>query len=1005
LFLLRHLSKFQAPYTPGGTDSPEQRLSLMALSNDASSRKLAAVMFTDIKGFSKKMAQNEAAAFELLKTHDALMRVIASKHEGKVVKSIGDSFMVDFSSAVNAVKAAIDAQKRFWNFNKGKGEFDSIEVRIGIHLGDVMISGNDMYGDGVNIASRIEAITEPTRICISGDMYNQVKNKIDLKVFRMGEVRLKNIPDAVEVYEILIDSIPELATPSATAQQSLAQKPVEDSVEREKEEASSVEAAKKRGTMPVPSAQDTASKVEELYQKAEQLYNEGKIGEAERIINEVAKIDPGYHAAVERKKEEEGKERKVNDHYERAGAYLREGKFDLAENEVREIFQLYPLHVGAQQLQLQIDEERYRKTEEERQVRLDEERRVRDEQDRQIDDLTRKVEELIEKDELAEAREALQSIYKINPDFTAGERLEEKMRRSEAAKSERERQQAYLEEEKQREEALAQNQERQLEHQQRRAQHHRKKEVSGRPLNTKPILWTTLGVVLVVIAYLAYPQIKKTLFPVSASMAIIPLNGQQGGTDEMVLRTVVPTLLGQDFARVERMHVVVPTKADPANTRYAKIAADLKVRYVLHGSISMAEEGFTISWQMFDDEQDADIISEKVTSTYRGLDQTRRSIVGSVLDKLGMEKPPEEQRPSPTNVRTYQNYLNGLYYLGTYSPTGLNNAEESLQIAAAFDSLFAPAYDGLAMVRVDRYKIQASPDEALLQSAFELAQKGIKLGPGDPLGYEALGEVYFLTGRFDKADAAAQTCLSLQPGNAHCYALLARLAMVNGNYDLASSNAARAVNNLPDEPDIQITYGLALQFKGSYAEAVSAFKKSIALGLSDSLITARYLVNAWSAQETYNDVIGYYEKTITDYPDDYHAYYWVTRAYQMKPSVNDFKEWSARGRDVIDHHVEKNPDDALAHAYLSLFLSREGKADEGGAEMAKAVALAPGSTEIMYRQADMYAIQNKSSMALKVLRTALSRDFSFPEILSPDFALIRSDTAFASAITRSPESH
>src|SRR5512135_1792878 len=98
---------------------------------DAGSRKLAAVMFTDIKGFSMKMAQNETAAFELLRTHDALMRVIASKFEGKVVKSIGDSFMVDFASAVNAVKAAIDAQKRFWTFNNGKSDFDRIEIRIG----------------------------------------------------------------------------------------------------------------------------------------------------------------------------------------------------------------------------------------------------------------------------------------------------------------------------------------------------------------------------------------------------------------------------------------------------------------------------------------------------------------------------------------------------------------------------------------------------------------------------------------------------------------------------------------------------------------------------------------------------------------------------------------------------------------------------------------------------------------------------------------------------------
>jgi class 3 adenylate cyclase/TolB-like protein/Flp pilus assembly protein TadD len=977
----------------------------MALSKDASSRKLAAVMFTDIKGFSKKMAQNELAAFELLKTHDALMRVIASKYEGKVVKSIGDSFMVDFSSAVNAVKAAIDAQKRFWSFNKGKGEFDRIEVRIGIHLGDVMISGNDMYGDGVNIASRIEAITEPTRICISGDMYNQVKNKIDLKVFRMGEVRLKNIPDAVEVYEILIDSIPELATPSATAQQSFAQKPVEDSVEQEAEEASSVEAAKMRGSMPVPSGQDTASKVEELYKKAEQLYNEGKIGEAERIIEEVAKIDPGYRAAVERKKEEEAKERQVHEHYEQAGTYLREGKFDLAENEVREIFRMYPLHVGAQQLQLQIEEERYRKTEEERQQRLDQERKAREEKDRQIDELTRKIEELIEKEEFAEARETLQKIYQMEPDFTAGERLEEKVRQSEAAKSERERQQAYLEEEKQREEVLAQNQERQLEHQQRRARHQRKRQTSPRQFNVKPVLWTSLAVVLAVIAYLAYPQLKKTLFPVSASVAILPLNGSQGNTEELALRAVIPMLLGRDFARVEHMEVVVPTKTNPENAKYKKIADDLGVRYAIHGSVAMGDQGFSIDLKMFDNEEDSEVLSEKFVSDYLTLNRTRETIVETVLDKLGMEKPEAESPTTAVNARAYANYLSGLYFVSTYSPVDLDKAEEAFQIATAFDSSFAPAYAGLAKVRVVRYRAEANPDDALLQSAYEFAQKSLRLSSKNALGYEVLGEVYFLNRRFDRVDAAAQNSLSLQPENPQCYGLLSQLAIVNGDYDLALSDASLAVKHLPDDPYLQIAYGLAQQFKGSFGEAVAAFKQSIALGLSDSLITAKYLVNAWSARETYSDVIGYYQKTLTEDPGDYRAYYWISRAFQMKPSINDFKDWSGRGREVIGNLLEKNPDDALAHAYLSLFLSREGKADDGNAEMSKAVALSPGSTEIMFRQADMYAIQNKSSLAVRVLKTALSRDFSLPEILNADFALIRSDSAYSSTITWTPESH
>src|SRR3989338_9351946 len=98
-------------------------------------------MFTDIKGFSRKMAENESGALPLPKKHAALMRVLATKHGGKVIKSIGDSFMVDFSSAVNAVKCSIKAQEYFYKHNEDKSDFNKIEIRIGIHLGDVVIVG------------------------------------------------------------------------------------------------------------------------------------------------------------------------------------------------------------------------------------------------------------------------------------------------------------------------------------------------------------------------------------------------------------------------------------------------------------------------------------------------------------------------------------------------------------------------------------------------------------------------------------------------------------------------------------------------------------------------------------------------------------------------------------------------------------------------------------------------------------------------------------------------
>src|SRR3972149_3777973 len=181
--------------------------------DDTGSRKLAAIMFTDIKGFSKKMGEDEVAGRQVLRTHDTMMKAVVEKHGGVVIKSIGDSFMVDFTSAVNAVKCAVEAQENFWSFNKEKSEFEKIEIRVGIHLGDVITLGNDVYGDGVNIAARIEAITEPCRICISEDVYKQVRNKMQIKVYKMGFIELKNIAYPVEVFELLFESIPELSQP------------------------------------------------------------------------------------------------------------------------------------------------------------------------------------------------------------------------------------------------------------------------------------------------------------------------------------------------------------------------------------------------------------------------------------------------------------------------------------------------------------------------------------------------------------------------------------------------------------------------------------------------------------------------------------------------------------------------------------------------------------------------------------------------------------------------
>jgi adenylate cyclase len=157
-------------------------------------RKLSAIMFTDMKGYSKEMGHDEESTLKKIWRYEKAMKSIIKSHEGRVVKTIGDAIMGDFDSAVNAVKSAIEIQDLL--------KKEDIKIRIGIHIGDVIHKGGDVFGDGVNIASRIESICEPGQIYISEDVYNQVKGKVRVGFENLGSRPLKNIEFPPRVYKI-----------------------------------------------------------------------------------------------------------------------------------------------------------------------------------------------------------------------------------------------------------------------------------------------------------------------------------------------------------------------------------------------------------------------------------------------------------------------------------------------------------------------------------------------------------------------------------------------------------------------------------------------------------------------------------------------------------------------------------------------------------------------------------------------------------------------------------
>ncbi|MFQ5927272.1 MAG: adenylate/guanylate cyclase domain-containing protein, partial [Terriglobia bacterium] len=167
-------------------------------------RKLAAIMFTDMVGYAALSQKDEALALELLDAHRRLLRPIFPTHGGKEIKTMGDAFLVEFASAVEAARCAIEMQKALVARNATVSADRRIQIRIGLHVGDMVMQENDVFGDGVNIASRIEPLAEPGGICLSEQVFDQIRNKIEEPTVRLGKGELKSIQVPVEIYRIVL---------------------------------------------------------------------------------------------------------------------------------------------------------------------------------------------------------------------------------------------------------------------------------------------------------------------------------------------------------------------------------------------------------------------------------------------------------------------------------------------------------------------------------------------------------------------------------------------------------------------------------------------------------------------------------------------------------------------------------------------------------------------------------------------------------------------------------
>jgi len=191
------------------------RLGSTALATGRVERRLAAILAADVAGYSRLMGADEEGTLDRLK---ALRRELSDpkikEHRGRIVKTTGDGLLIEFASVVDAVRCAVEVQREMADRNGDMPSDRRIEFRMGINLGDIIKDGRDIYGDGVNVAARLEALAEPGGICVSRVVRDQVRDKLAFSFEDMGEQQVKNIARPVRVHRIVLGEKPVSPEPA-----------------------------------------------------------------------------------------------------------------------------------------------------------------------------------------------------------------------------------------------------------------------------------------------------------------------------------------------------------------------------------------------------------------------------------------------------------------------------------------------------------------------------------------------------------------------------------------------------------------------------------------------------------------------------------------------------------------------------------------------------------------------------------------------------------------------
>ena len=512
------------------------------------------------------------------------------------------------------------------------------------------------------------------------------------------------------------------------------------------------------------------------------------------------------------------------------------------------------------------------------------------------------------------------------------------------------------------------------------------------------------AVALLVVAAVVTFLITRGSLKRPGLVAVLPFTTSQAS--DGYLGDALSAFIADDLAGAQTFTVLDPVSSHsfgPNASNLQAQASPLGITHYVRGVLSMNGTSISVRAQLFGIGEDKAIWETTVDGSMLDLADLAAQTSRVLLKFMDIEAAtPAPSRPA-RNADAYTLYLRGLASSLQPTVTAHQQTIALLQEALRQDSTLVPAKLVLARVLLEEYQQQGKRDQTTLATAFALAQEASKSEPNNANLHAVLGKAYRYMQQFQRAGRQIAAGLALQPENSFCNRELALLTLIQGNNDEAMKYAEEALKTDPRHYRSYEVKGIVQLFKEQFEDASRLFDQASSMGGPDSLLTVTYKFRLWTTLDQEEKVVSYCQQMMGKADDRTKAllYYWIGRAYSLKGKLNESHANLDQGLALAEQVVSRDPRDYASLATYALLEARRARTPRRAVQLAeRAVGFDSTWAMMHYWKARVHAIQKNTPDALRELTKATTLQYSFPEILDPDFLSVWQDPGFKTAITR-----